>query len=307
MTTLVAVADTGSFTGAADVLELPKSRVSQRITALEQELGVRLIHRTTRTIKFTEDGLNYLATCRTILQDVQDAEAALKDANLEPAGSLRIDALVLVARHVLAPRLHEFQSLYPKIHIKLTASERVSHLLEEGIDCVIRGGALDDSSAVAKQLAVVHLGLYAAPQYVALHGAMNHPEELSRHRLLSWFPSASNPFVWSLMTGDNICHVDAQANMIFDDPDVAIQACLAGGGICPSAPFAVQSLVRDGKLIPVLAQWHFAPRPIHVVYANRRHMTARMRAFITWLTKLAHSDSGLNLLPIELTQGLGQN
>lgn len=302
MATLVAVADTGSFTGAADALDVPKSRISQRVTALEQELGVRLIQRTTRAIKFTEEGLGYLATCRAILQDIHDAEDAIKDAHVEPTGSLRIDALVSVARHVLAPRLHEFHKRYPQIKIKLTASDRFSHLLEEGVDCAIRGGVLDDSSAVAKQLQVVHLGLYASPHYLKEHAPITHPAQLRQHHLLSWFASTPKPFDWHLISHGQLCDVEGLPHIVFDDPDVAIQACLSGAGICPGAPFAVAHLVQQGLLIPVLAPWHFPPRPMSVVYPSRRHLTARTRVFIAWLTQVIDSTPSLCMLPADLAQ-----
>lgn len=304
MTTLVAIADAGSFTRAAEMLNLPKSRISQRVAALEYELGVRLINRNTRKIKFTEAGMTYLDTCRAVLCQIESAEDTIKEVHVELSGTIRVDALVSVARHILAPRLNEFQVLYPKIRLRLSASDRFSNLLEEGIDCAIRGGVLSDSTAVAKQLAEVCFGLYASPYYLSTHKSIVEPDDLAAHRLLSWFSNSPNPFTWELENDNEVYEVKGQNSVLFDDPDVAIQACISGYGICPGAPFAVAGLVCEGKLVPVLPRWRFQPRPISIIYPSRHHITARTRAFINWLTEIISNEKSISMLPSELASTL---
>lgn len=295
MATFVAVNDSGSFTAAAEALSIPKARASQRVAALEAELGVRLINRTTRSLRLTDDGASYLDRCRAVLLEIEEVEGALRGGAVEPRGRLRVDALVSVARWILAPRLHEFQQSFPQIELRLNSSDRISHFLEEGVDCAIRGGEMADSTVVARQVCSVHFGLYAAPSHLAEHGVPSNPGELSTHRQLSWFSTA--PFQWHLEANDGTAMTIGDGGIQFNDPDVAIEACLAGGGVCPGAPFAVEHLVRSGRLLPVLPAWSFPARPISVVYPSSRHLSRRVRCFVDWFVAMMESNPSIALTP----------
>lgn len=304
MTTFVAVVEAGSFTRAAEVLALPKARVSQRVSDLERHLDVRLLNRTTRTLNLTEDGRVYFAKCQAVLQEIDELEGALKGGELEPRGRLRVEALVSIARWVIAPRLHEFHDRYPLISVRLGSSDRIRHLLEDGIDCAIRGGHLEDSSQIARHVCDVRVGLYAAPAYLDTVGPVNHPEALARHRRLSWFPGQRHPFAWRLESGSEVFEVTAQDGLQFDDPDVAIASSIAGGGICPGAPFAVESWVRAGALVPVLPHWSFESRPINIIYPGSRHLSARVRCFVNWAMELMKTSPSVGMSPRELAESL---
>jgi DNA-binding transcriptional LysR family regulator len=308
MTTFATVVEVGSFTGAAEVLGLPKARVSQRVSDLERALGVRLLQRTTRALSLTEDGQAYVSKCQAILQEIDELEGALKGGAVAPRGRLRVEALVSVARWVLAPQLHEFQARYPGIQLRLGGTDRVSHLLAEGIDCAIRGGALADSGQIARHACDVRLGLYAAPAYLQAAGAPQQPQDLARHRRLSWLPGPRDPFAWPLEAGGEAFELTGAVELPgtcgvqFDDPDAAIAACMAGGGICPGAPFAVAHWVRAGALVPVLAHWSFAARPIHIVYPSNKHLSARVRCFVDWALELMQNSPSVRMTPWELAQ-----
>lgn len=138
MATFVKVVDAGSFTRAADALGLPKARVSQRVSDLEKHLGVRLLNRTTRALSLTHDGSAYFDKCQVLLQQIDELEATLRGGTATPIGRLRVDSLITIARWVIAPRLHDFQARYPRIQLRLSSSDRISNLLEDGIDCTIR-------------------------------------------------------------------------------------------------------------------------------------------------------------------------
>lgn len=306
MTTFATVVETGSFTRAADVLELPKARVSQRVSDLERHLGVRLLNRTTRALNLTEDGQAYFAKCQAILQEIDELEGALKGGTVEPRGRLRVEALVSVARWVIAPHLHEFQARYPGITVRLGSSDRIRHLLEDGIDCAIRGGQLEDSSQIARHVCDVRAGLYAAPAYLDVAGTVGHPQELVRHRRISWFPGQRHPFAWRLEGGNDVYDLAAQDGLQFDDPDVAIASCIAGSGICPGVPFAVENWVRAGALVPVLPHWSFEVRPIHIVYPGSRHLSARVRCFVDWALGLMKTSPSVGMTPLELAESLGE-
>ncbi|MCC4106653.1 LysR substrate-binding domain-containing protein [Serratia ureilytica] len=304
MATFVAVAEAGSFTKAAAILALPKARVSQRVSDLERHLGVRLLNRTTRTLKLTEDGTAYLTQCQGILQEIDEVEGALKGGAREPRGRLRIEALVSVARWVIAPRLHEFQARYPGISVRLGGSDRISHLLEEGIDCAIRGGPLEDSSLIAQHVCDVRLGLYAAPAYLAATGMPQRPQDLAHHRRLSWFSGQREPFAWRMESETGTFTLQDDAGLQFDDHDVAIACCAAGGGICPGTPFAVEAQVRAGGLVPVLPRWNFQPRAVHLIYPSHKHLSARVRCFVDWAIELMQETPSLRISPWELAESL---
>lgn len=297
MATFARVADLGSFTRAAAALDQPKARISQRVADLERTLGVRLLERTTRTLRLTDDGQAYLERCRFILQEIEELEDAVRGHAVQPRGRVRVEVLSAVARWVIAPRLHEFQAHYPLLTVRLGASDRISHLLDDGIDCAIRGGVLEDSSLIARQAAEVRLGLYAAPGYLHAAGRPTDVHALTAHRRISWFVGRSDALAWALERGTDRCELPAGDGLLFDDHDVAIGACMAGAGICPGAPFAVAAWVRVGALEPVLPDWHFAPRPIHLLYPGQRHLSMRVRCFVDWAMELLQGSPELRMSP----------
>lgn len=302
MQTFAAVVKSGSFTGAASALGLPKARVSQRVADLEQHLGVRLLQRTTRALSLTEDGQAYLTKCVSILQDIDELEGSIRGGIVEPKGKLRVEALISVARWILAPRLHDFQERYPKISVRLGASDRLSHLLEDGLDCAIRGGHLEASGQIARHVCDVSLGLYASPSYIRKAGMPKQPAELNGHHLLSWFSNTGNPFAWQIISDDLSYQVESRYGLGFDDPDVAIASCVAGAGICPGAPFAVESWLNQGLLVPILPKWAFAPRPVHIIYPSKKHLSARVRCFVEWALEIMKADGVVSLTPGELAE-----
>lgn len=305
MATFVKVVESGSFTRAAEAMNLPKARVSQRVSDLEAELEVRLLNRTTRALNLTDDGRAYFEKCQSLLQQVDELEETLKGGISVPVGRLRVDALVSISRWVIAPRLHEFQARYPSIQLRLGGSDRISHLLEDGIDCAIRGGALKDSTMVARHLCDIRLGLYASPAFLASSGGLQAPDDLTYANRLSWFSGRDrNPFSWELQTEGQFRSIDPGEGLQFDDPDVAIAACIAGSGVCPGAPFAVEQFVMSGALVPVLPEWHFPPRPINIVYPSSRHLSVRVRSFVNWTLDLFASNPQIALSPSGLSEKL---
>lgn len=300
MTTFVIVVDTGSFTAAATVLNLPKSRISQRISDLERHLGVHLLHRSTRALSLTEDGRAYLAKCRAIVQEIEELEISLNRDASAPRGRLRVEALASIARWVIGPRIHEFRARYPEITLRMGSGDRIRPLLEEGIDCTIRGGPLDDSNLIARHVCDIRLGLYAAPSYLAARNALASPSELIAHDRISWFAGRRGSSVWRLVCGGEGADVPETSGLHFDDPDVAIASCIAGGGICPAAPFAVEGYVKAGLLAPVLPRWHFPPRPIHIIYPRGQHLSARVRCFVDWSFDVMRASPSLRLSPADL-------
>ncbi|WPS11063.1 LysR family transcriptional regulator (plasmid) [Klebsiella aerogenes] len=304
MQTFVTVIDTGSFTRAAVQLGIPKARVSQRISDLEKHLGVLLIQRTTRNLKLSKDGGEYYLKCQSVLKEIDDMENVIKLRNSTPDGELHIDSLFSIARWVLAPHLHEFHSLYPDVRVKLGSSDNIRNMLEEGIDCSIRGGLLADSNYIARHVCDVSLGLYASPNYIASSEIVSSPEKLTGYKWISWFSSSRTPFNWTLESNGRNINLRGSGIYLFDDPDVAISSCIEGEGVCPATPFAVARYVSDGLLIPLLPDWSFPPRPVHIIYRNRNNLPLKTRLFIEWFLNLINRKKGLYLNPMELYQSI---
>lgn len=300
MSTFVAVAASGSFSRAAEVLTLPNARVSQRIADLERHLGVRLLQRTTRALHLTEEGKLYLAKCQQVLQQISDVEAMLKGGLETPNGVVRVDALTSISRWLIAPHLHLFQKQFPEVSVRLGSSDHMRNLLDDSIDCAIRSGSLKSSTHIAQHICDVQLGLYAAPAYLARHDSITHPHALKTLHCISWFSGVRNPFPWRLHHEQSTVELEPREALSFDDPDVALAACVAGSGICPSAPFAAEYWVRSGALVPVLPQWSFDIRPIHIVYTSNKQLPSRVRAFVDWIVDLMRTNPSVSMTPLEL-------
>lgn len=302
MTAFITVVESMSFTDAAEKLGVARARVSQRVSDLEQYLGVRLLQRTTRSLQLTEEGKLYFAQCQEILQEIDSLEETLKGSANAPSGHLRIEALASVARWIIAPQLHHFKKLYPNITIHLGSGDRISHLLNENIDCAIRGGHLPDSSLIARHICDVSLGLYAAPEYLEEFETPQHPSELEQHQLLSWFSNQREFFAWKLKTNGDTYDILNGQGLEFDDPEIAIATCQAAGGICPAAPFAVEESLRAGKLVTVLPDWSFQPRPMQLIYPSKRQLSVRVRCFIDWALQQMKEHKSMHMNPQELVE-----
>ncbi len=294
MRAFVAVVECGGFGRAADRLQWPKATVSQRVQALEAALGVRLLQRTTRRVTPTADGAAYHGRCVRWLAEIDDAERTLRGEVQRPTGVLRVEILASLARWVVAPALPAFAERYPGIELRLGCADRVVDLLEDGVDCAVRGGELPPSSLVARHVADVSLGLYAAPSYLARAGVPDGPSALAAHRRLGWLDGRSGaPEPLALRHADGRVAAIGTPVLAFDDGEACLAACTAGAGIAPAAPFAADAAVRAGALVPVLPGWSAGTRPVHVVWPSRRHLAPRVRVFVDWVVELIRDDARL--------------
>lgn len=303
MTTFIQVVESEGFTKASEVLLIPKARVSQRINDLEENLGIRLFHRTTRVVTLTEDGRSYYERCKIILKDLDEVESALKGEEINPTGKIRIEVLSSIAHHFIIPNLHNFNKKYPNITIRTGSSDQLKNLIEDGIDCAIRGGHLSDSSLIAKPVCSVKMGMYASPDFVKKHGLPKSINQLLNLPRIGWFntqnTSVSN---WKLIKKDATFNLESKPILEFDDPEASLIACLTGLGISMAAPFAVYTHVMNGELIPILPEWHFEERPLQIIYPSKKHLTIKVRSFVDWAYSLLTNDPLLKLTPLELSK-----
>ena len=287
MQVFVQVVDCGGFTRAADQLQMPKATVSTLIQQLESALGVKLLNRTTRQVHVTADGAGYYERCLRILADVRDTEEALTKVQTSPSGRLRVEVPSSLGRHVIIPALPGFFKRYPSIRLQLGCSDRPVDLLEEGVDCAVRGGLLADSTLIARRVGALHFTTCAAPDYLARHGTPSHPSELAQHQCVNYFSSRTGKiFEWDFERDGERVTMAFDGPLAVNDSDAYVAAGLAGMGIVQMSSYAARVHQTEGLLVPILSDWHTDPIPLHVIYPQNRHLSAKVRVFVEWIAEL---------------------
>ena len=296
MEVFVQVVDAGGFTRAAENMQLPKATVSTLVQSLETALSVKLLHRTTRQVSVTSDGAAYYERCLRILSDVRDAEESLSTNRASPSGRLRVDVSTGMANDLLIPALPDFFARYPDIRLDLGCSDRAIDLIEEGVDCAIRGGNLPDSALIARRIGVLHFAIAATPGYLAKHGRPTHPSELAQHRCINYFSSKPGKTMdWDFVRGDETIIIPVPACLAVNDSTVYTTAGLQGLGLIQLASYKIESLVHTGLLELVLEDWTSEPMPINIVYPENRHLSAKVRVFVEWVADLLAAHPRLQL------------
>lgn len=278
------VAQLGSISRAADVLGLPKSTVSRRLSLLEERLGERALLRTTRRIVLTEFGEHLLEHARQVVAEVQAVTALSEHRQAGPSGRLRVSMPSDVANLLLSDMLAAFVAMHPAVSLELDLSPRRVDLLGEQFDVAVRIGDLpDDSLLAARKLADLPNGLYAAPGYLAEHGAPASPDELDGHEAVRLLTSEGSPAGWTLVRGKQRWEGMAPGRVCANSPEALIRLAIAGAGITAVPDVFAMTGVRQGKLQRVLPDWRLPSHPAWAVFPGRRLMPAKTRAFITML------------------------
>ena len=288
------VAELGSFSRAAERMGLPKSTVSRRLAALEQRLGERLLLRTTRRQSLTEFGQQLLEHARQVASEVEAVTALSERRQATPSGRLRVSMPSDFANLLLADTLAAFIALYPAIQLELDLSPRRVDLLGEGFDVVLRMGNLpDDASLAARRLADFSFGLYAAPDYLAEHGAPAEPDDLVRHDAIRMLQNNGEVAAWTLAKGDQHWHGLPPGRVSANAPELLIKLACAGAGIAAAPDYFAAPEVRRGALRRVLPDWCLPSHSAWAVFPERKLMPIKTRVFIDMLqTALAPGQSG---------------
>lgn len=279
MALFAAVAEARSFAAASRKLAISPARMTRTIAALEQHLGTRLLHRTTRTVKLTESGFEYLAHVRRILADVEDAEAQAAAAQAELAGPLSVTAPVLFGRLVVAPIVLAFLQRHPRLSVRAMFSDAVVDLVERQVDVAVRIGHLADSSLTAVRVGAVERVVCASPAYLRVHGVPQHPDDLRRHEVIS-FSGLGEPQLWRFVVDGKPELVQPKPRLVVNSADLAIDAAVAGFGLTKVLSYQIEREVAARQLKVVLARFQVAAVPVHVVHAAGRSAPARLRAFV---------------------------
>ncbi|MEJ8846703.1 LysR family transcriptional regulator [Variovorax rhizosphaerae] len=293
--TFVKVAELGSFTRAAEQLGLPKSRVSASVQQLEAQLGTRLLHRTTRTVRMTPDGEQFLERAQALLADAEELRTLFQQAPSSLRGRVRVDLPTGLARGVVIPRLPEFLAAHPQLEIELSTTDRRVDLVHEGFDCVLRIGQLQDSGLVARRLGQLVQGNYASPAYLAQFGTPHTLEDLARHRLVRWAPTLGGAAAgWEYHDGERYRLLEMPGVITVNHTDAYQAACLAGLGIIQAPCTGAVAALAAGLLVEVMPGFTAQPMPVSLVYPNRRNLSKRVQALMDWLANVLtpHLDPG---------------
>ena len=283
------VAELASFTQAADALGLPKASVSHAVQQLEAELGTRLLHRTTRKVQATQDGLAFYERCKDLLTDVDELQNMFQQQgshNLR--GRVRVDMSTGLARRVVIPRLPELLALHPLLEVEISSTERRVDLVREGFDCVLRSGGLLEPSLVARPLGAMRMVNCASPAYVQQYGMPGSVQDLPAHRLVHYASIlGAKPDGFEYLEGGVLHTVAMPGAVTVNNAEAYSAACAAGLGIIQVPYLGVQDGLERGLLVEVLPQHRAPPMPVTLVYAHRRNLSTRVRVVMDWLATVA--------------------
>ncbi len=287
MTAFVAVCDAHGFAPAARRLGLSPSVVTRMISGIEARLGVRLLQRTTRSLRLTEAGTRYLERVRRIVADVEEAERAAQSERARPVGCLVISAPLLFGRLHVAPIVSRYLELYPDVSAELQFSDRFLNLVEDGIDVAIRIGHLADSTLMTRRLGETRRVLVASPDYLRRRGTPHHPRELAGHELIAFHGLTAGPG-WRFHVGGRELRVDLRPRYASNSGDAAIARAVAGGGLCLALGYQVAEAIDRAALLEVLPEFAPPPLPIQAVFPGARLLPGKLRAFLELLER--HGD-----------------
>ncbi|KQT11552.1 LysR family transcriptional regulator [Ramlibacter sp. Leaf400] len=283
------VVETGSFTRAAESFDLPKGSVTKLVQQLEERLKVRLLNRTTRRVTVTADGAAYYERTSRLLNDLDDIEASMSNAQANPSGRLRVDVGTSVARLIVIPALPGFFQRYPDIQLDLGVSDRPVDLIGDNVDCVIRGGELLEQSLVARRVGNMRLVTVASPEYLRRSGMPATPQDLEngQHTTVNYFSTRTGrPYPHVFERDGQSMEIWGRYRLSLNEANAHMAAVLAGMGVSQVALFGAASHLERGELVPVLPDWDRPAIPLHVVYPPNRHLSAKVRAFVEWAVEL---------------------
>jgi LysR family transcriptional regulator, regulator for bpeEF and oprC len=281
------VVEANSFSRAADTLNLTRASVTTIIQALESDLNVRLLQRTTRSLNLTPDGAAYYEACVRILADVEETESSFASVGVAPKGRLRVDMPGLIGTKIIMPKLDEFHSLYPGIQVLIGFSDKPVDLIQDGVDCVIRVGALPDSSLVARKVGLFAGVTAASPGYLERHGIPETIDDLSNHTAVLYFSALTGRIGdLNFVTEGKQVNVKMAGHVAFNDAESYIKSGVAGAGLIQIARFMALPYLRSGQLVEVLPDAKPQALPVSLVYPHNRHLSPKVRAFVDWVAEL---------------------
>jgi len=285
---LTAFAETvrrGSFAAAARELGLTPSAVAKSVARLEADLGLRLLHRTTRDVSLTSDGRELAERCRRVVDEIDALRSDAEGVRGEPAGTLRLSAPITYGKRVLVPKLAGLAQRFPRLAVDLTLSDRFVDLVKEGYDAAVRVGPLRDSTFVAREIARQQLVACASPAYLAAHGRPGAPDRLASHACLAFRqPPSGRPRPWEFSVKGNAVSVTPHGRVLMNDGEAIVVAAVAGAGVAQVPSYMAEDALASGALVEVLKPYRPRALPVSLVYPGARLVTPRLRALIEALS-----------------------
>ncbi|WP_107341736.1 LysR family transcriptional regulator [Agrobacterium pusense] len=283
----VRVVECASFTRAADTLGVPRSSVSAGIQELEGRVGARLLHRTTRKVSPTQDGIAFYERCQRVIADVEDTENLFRQTAAKPSGKLRVDVPGRIGRLIIAPALPGFLDKFPEIDIDLGVTDRAVNLVEDSIDCVLRVGPLNDSGLIARPIGKLLLINVVSPAYVTRHGTPGSPEDLGDHWAVNYAsPTSGRVEDWEWLEQGKLHRVPLRGRVTVNSAEAYIACCLAGLGMIQIPAYDVKQHLEAGELVEVMPGHRAELMPMTLLYPHRQDLSHRLQVFADWLETL---------------------
>lgn len=287
MQTFVRIVEAGSFSRAAESLDLPRASLTATMQNLEAYLGRKLLQRTTRSLALTNDGADYYARCIEILAALEAAEAPFRTLDAPPRGRLRVELPGALGRNVVMPRLGEFHAAYPEVELVVGLSDRLADLNRDGIDCALRVGALADSALVGRRVGSMRFVTCAAPAYLARHGVPQTVADLDAHAAVVHVSGRTGrPFDWDFAVDGEVRRMTLTGPVAVNDADAYVCAGLQGLGLIQAASYQVAPHLDSGALVPLLTAFPCASMPVSLVYPKGHTAVPRLRVFNAWVEAL---------------------
>ncbi len=285
MQIFVRIVERRSFTQAAEDLQLPRATVTNAIKRLEERLGTRLLERTTRVVTPTLDGAAYQERCARLLADLEETEEAFRNA--APKGLLRVNLQGTLARHFVIPALPAFLKRYPGIELQIGEGDRLVDLVREGVDCVLRAGNLQDSSMIARRVALLEQVTCASPAYLAEYGTPRTIEELDGHRSVNFVSSATGkPYPLEFIINDEVKQLMLTSSVSVTGAEVYTACAVAGLGLIQVPRYRIAEELQSDRLRILLTDLGPPALPVSVLYPQNRQLSARVRVFADWLREI---------------------
>ncbi|MGB7803457.1 LysR family transcriptional regulator [Buttiauxella sp.] len=292
----IEIVESGSFTQAAENLQLHRPAVTKAVQQLEQQSGVRLLQRTTRRINLTPEGEEFYRRSKPLLAQADDL---LESFSPERAlhGQLRVDMPIAFAALLVVPNLPDFYRQHPDIEIILSSSDRRQDMLRDGLDCVLRVGALEDGDYIARPMGKIKMTTCASPDYLAACGRPETLEDLQQHVAVNWINSSSRQIMpWTFQTAAGTEELLLPGKLVLDNSEAYIAAGLAGLGLLQGMNVFLQPFLDSGRLTEVLPDYPAPPRKLSLLYPHR-HLSRKVRVFAEWLERLLNDATNFNLTP----------
>lgn len=296
----VRIAESGGFSRAADSMNIPRPTVTKLVQDLEQHLGTKLLHRTTRRVSVTPEGSAYFERAKSLIGELDDMDESTSQARARPQGRIRVDVGSVLANMILIPALPGLRARYPDLHVDLGVGDRPVDLVGEGVDCAIRGGPLPDMSLVARRIADMDWVTCASPVYLGARGVPKHPSELMPparepadknrvpgHAIAGYFSSLTGrAFPLEFHKEGEQIQVHGQVEVAVNESTAHLNALLAGVGVGQAFKFMAAPYLESGQLRRVLDGWTRPRQPFHILYPSNRHLSTKTRLFVDWVAEI---------------------